>query len=97
MISQRLFVQSSYKLNLPPYLIVSASNLKLCEFIGQGNLNILATMSPIPIVILHTGEFGIVYKGHIVKDQGTKQVVAETVAVKTLKGMLPYQYHAITK
>ena len=89
MISQRLFVQSSYKLNLPPYLIISASNLKLCESIGQGNLNILATMSPIPIiVILHTGEFGIVYKGHIVKDQGTKQVVAETVAVKTLKGML---------
>ena len=30
------------------------------------------------------GEFGVVYKGHIVKDQG--QVATEVVAVKTLKG-----------
>ena len=31
------------------------------------------------------GEFGVVYKGHITADQG--QVVTETVAIKTLKGM----------
>ena len=31
-----------------------------------------------------SGEFGIVYKGHLVKDQG--QVVSEVVAIKTLKG-----------
>ena len=31
-----------------------------------------------------SGEFGVVYKGHLVKDQG--QVVTETVAIKTLKG-----------
>ena len=31
------------------------------------------------------GEFGVVYKGHITTNQG--QVVTETVAIKTLKGM----------
>ena len=30
------------------------------------------------------GEFGIVYKGHIVKDPGP--VVTDVVAIKTLKG-----------
>ena len=32
-----------------------------------------------------SGEFGIVYKGHITTNQG--QVVTEIVAIKTLKGM----------
>ncbi len=31
------------------------------------------------------GEFGVVYKGHITTNQG--QVVTDTVAIKTLKGM----------
>ena len=31
------------------------------------------------------GEFGIVYKGYIVKEQGS--IVTDTVAVKTLKGI----------
>ena len=31
------------------------------------------------------GEFGIVYKGHILKDPGP--VVTDIVAIKTLKGM----------
>lgn len=31
------------------------------------------------------GEFGVVYKGHIIVDQG--RIVTETVAIKTLKGM----------
>ena len=31
------------------------------------------------------GEFGVVYKGHIVVDQG--RIITETVAIKTLKGM----------
>ena len=30
------------------------------------------------------GEFGIVYKGYIVKQQGS--IVTDTVAIKTLKG-----------
>ena len=33
----------------------------------------------------HTGEFGIVYKAHIVKNKNG-QVITETMAVKTLKG-----------
>ena len=32
------------------------------------------------------GEFGIVYKGHIVKDPGP--VVTDVVAIKTLKGIV---------
>ena len=37
--------------------------------------------------LLHVGEFGIVYRGHIIKDKGTGQIVTDTVAVKTLKGI----------
>ena len=37
------------------------------------------------------GEFGVVYKGHIVKDLG--RTVTEVVAIKTLKGLChPWQY-----
>ena len=32
-----IFVQSSYKLNLPPYLLIHAANIKLVEPIGQGD------------------------------------------------------------
>ena len=32
------------------------------------------------------GEFGIVYKGYIIKEQGN--IVTDTVAVKTLKGII---------
>ena len=31
-----------------------------------------------------SGEFGVVYRGHLLKDRG--QTVTETVAIKTLKG-----------
>ena len=31
------------------------------------------------------GEFGIVYKGYIIKEQGS--IVTDTVAIKTLKGI----------
>ena len=36
------------------------------------------------IYIIPIGEFGIVYKGYIVKEQGS--IVTDTVAIKTLKG-----------
>ena len=36
------------------------------------------------------GEFGVVYKGHIVKDLG--QTVTEVVAIKTLKGLFHNVY-----
>ena len=40
--------------------------------------------------MLYTGEFGVVYKGHLMKDLG--QTVVGVVAVKTLKGMYWYHY-----
>jgi hypothetical protein len=37
---QRAFsVQSSFKLNLSPHLIIKAANIKLIETIGQGECN----------------------------------------------------------
>ena len=39
------------------------------------------------VMSIHIGEFGIVYKAHIVKHKDG-QVVFETMAVKTLKGEL---------
>ena len=36
------------------------------------------------------GEFGIVYKGYIVKEQGS--IVTDTVAIKTLKGIIFNEY-----
>ena len=86
-----LSVQSSYKLTLPSHLLIHASNIKLLESVGQGNLDVhdfsysLATWSDHSM--WHIGEFGIVYRGHIIKYQGTGQVVTDTVAIKTLKGI----------
>ena len=34
-----LSVQSSYKLKLPPHLIITSSTLKLVETIGQGKID----------------------------------------------------------
>ena len=40
------------------------------------------------IYMYTVGEFGIVYKGYIVKEQGS--IVTDTVAIKTLKGIYPH-------
>ena len=98
---QRAFsVQSSFRLNLSPHLIIKAANIKLIETIGQGEyyycthcLNISVPVMCdgfiMPciyvIIIMFLGEFGVVYKGHIVKDLG--RTVTEIVAIKTLKGL----------
>ena len=37
------------------------------------------------LLIDNVGEFGIVYKGYIVKEQGS--IVTDIVAIKTLKGI----------
>ena len=37
------------------------------------------------------GEFGIVYKGYVVKEQGS--IVTDLVAIKTLKGIVLYIVH----
>ena len=45
------------------------------------------------IICAYLGEFGIVYKGYIVKEQGI--IVTDTVAIKTLKGILILMYTII--
>ena len=50
---QGFAVQSSYKLNLPPHLIVHSSNIKMTETIGQGKLTVItffALTSPRKII-----------------------------------------------
>ena len=39
------------------------------------------------IINSYVGEFGIVYKGYIVKEQLQGSVITDTVAIKTLKGL----------
>ena len=85
-----LSVQSSYKLKLPPHLILPSTCIKLVEPIGQGStctqcekMHIFNCISAC-IAVLYLGEFGIVYKGYLTKNQG--QVVSDIVAIKTLKG-----------
>ena len=39
------------------------------------------------------GEFGVVYKGHIIKNLG--QITTKVVAVKTLKGKVIHHYHVL--
>ena len=87
-------VQSSYKLNLPPYLLIHAVNIKLVEPIGQGDYRCYCYVHACSIlvhVIIILGEFGIVYKGYIVEEQ--ESIVTDTVAIKTLKGIdIVYPY-----
>ena len=79
----QIFVQSSYKLNLPPYLIIPSSSIKLTEMIGEGNV-CTSTKYFLTMCWSTLGECGIVYKGHTAKSLG--QPVDEYFAVKTLKG-----------
>ena len=78
-------VQSSYKLKLPPHLILPSSCIKLVEPIGQGSTlsmkNARFHCISACTAVLYLGEFGIVYKGYIMKNQGQ-----DIIAVKTLKG-----------
>ena len=79
-------VQSSYKLNLPKCLIIPSSNIKLLETVGQGIINVYCASQKLKLImsLYFSGEFGIVYKGHTIKNLG--QIVTDVVAVKTLKG-----------
>ena len=81
----KITVQSSYKLNLPRHLLIHAANIKLMEPIGQGDeMQVTIVLFNIHRDVYTVGEFGIVYKGYIVKEQG--RIMTDTVAVKTLKG-----------
>ena len=39
------------------------------------------------------GEFGVVYKGHIINNLGQIIITTKAVAVKTLKGKVIHHYH----
>ena len=45
------------------------------------------------VCVFIAGEFGVVYKGHLLKDLG--QMVIGVVAIKTLKGLPLYRYRAL--
>ena len=53
--SKNLSVQSSFKLNLPPHLIVHSSNIKITQTVGQGTLTI-AKSGTLVINLLHTNQ-----------------------------------------
>lgn len=80
--------QHSLGFQLQKELSIPASTLELGEPIGQGkhftNSKYDEYQSMMNIFFFITGEFGIVYKAHLMKDFG--QRVTNTVAVKTLKG-----------
>ena len=75
-----LTVQSSYRTNIPEHLIVCAANIQLMDTIGQG-IKLVGTIDIYLSISYTSGEFGIVYKGLIVKN-----LVTDVVAIKTLKG-----------
>ena len=88
-------VPRAYRNDIPDHLIISATNIQLMDPIGQGIYAVICRHCKIHgesykifsrnnVIISYTGEFGVVYKGHIVKDLG--QTITDVVAVKTLKG-----------
>ena len=86
-------MKSSFELNLPSYLIIPSSSIKLNETIGQGIQSIwpssnLSYSIPIVLYSITLGEFGIVYKGYIRKSDS--HLIEEYLAIKTLKGMLAH-------
>ena len=70
--------------DIPDHLIISATNIQLMDPIGQGLCISLMIKANVSVGIIYVGEFGVVYKGHIVKGLG--QSITNVVAVKTLKG-----------
>lgn len=82
--TRRISVQSSFRLKLPPPLIVEASSIKVADPIGQGSILLGITLFQI-IPYESLGEFGIVYKGQLMRTTG-RFSQSEIVAIKTLKG-----------
>lgn len=74
-------VHTSLKLDLPHHLIISSASIKLNETIGQGKTYKLGRTTIDDIIVI--GEYGIVYKGYIIKDG---ESFDEYLAIKTLKG-----------
>ena len=46
---RKLFVESSFKLDLPPHLIVPSASIKLNETIGQGMLSFYSNIDHISL------------------------------------------------
>ena len=73
---------------LPQDSLVSSSQLRLMDAIGQGIQNIASNMFAYTCTTsLPTGEFGVVYRARLVKGPMPQQV-----AVKTLKGSYIQSY-----
>ena len=72
--------------DLPPRLIIGSNQLKILnKTLGQGIYYNTVYSSNQPCAPAYiTGEFGIVYKAHLVEREGRSP---KTVAVKTLKGI----------
>ena len=97
-VSRECSVMSSYKLNLPPSLIIHKTDIKLLNMIGQGEKSscncsglllyclqlIFVCAKNMMFLFIISGEFGVVYKGHIIANHRPDYM--EVVAVKTLKG-----------
>ena len=76
-------VQSSFSLDVDKDLLINSCNLQLGKIVGQG---IIISYSHLNLTIV-LGEFGIVYKA-LLKEAGHPGYNSETVAVKTLKGII---------
>ena len=68
---------------LPEELVVDSSLVNVSTVIGQGMPVYLTSSTPHhTTALLHAGEFGVVYKGHLRRGS-----VSDVVAVKSLKGI----------
>lgn len=67
-------------------MVIPACNLQLGNSIGQGPLESLKFTVVLQILFIYTGEFGIVYKAQL--KSTFNDTFSQTVAVKTLKGMI---------
>jgi hypothetical protein len=90
---RRTSVESSLILDLPSHLIIPAASIKLNEAIGEGMIIIIGPVfqcyrSHRNLMNHHLGEFGVVFKGYIIKfrHHDGQEAFDEYLAIKTLKG-----------
>lgn len=69
--------------------LIEPTDLKLLEKIGQGRRMHAYRVTPnlIPLLCLAIGEFGVVYRGLLVKYKNDEPIML-SVAVKTLRSMI---------
>ena len=96
-----LYITGGYDINISSehldtlyqdHVIIPNEFIRFMDCIGQGNTNILIYYNDIHSrIIIFIGEFGIVYKAHLIGPMTKYQPVK--VAVKTLKGMIHVHVH----